>query len=285
MNDFKIIEDEAYRKIFHNGYQQIAKEDSIAPATEPLLSLIVPIYNEEEHLPQFLELLDVLDVGIKKELVFVDDKSKDNSLSVIQNFPFKSKVIIKEQNLNQGKGAAIQKGLELANGTIIGVQDADFEYRMSDISMLLKPLVNDECDVVYGSRYKKNAAQVHRTYHYLINRLLTTLSNLLSGLYLTDMETCYKFFKADVIKNIEITSNRFGFEPEVTAKIARLKVRIFEFPISYHPRNYEEGKKITWKDGIAAFFHITRFNLFSKKESDYRLTLPKKYIPTSKQLL
>lgn len=285
MSEFKNLEDKAYRHIFHNGYKDQSSDTQASPAVEPLLSLIIPIYNEEYHLTRFLSLIDALDVGITKELIFVDDKSKDRSLEILKSYDFKSKVVIFEQTVNQGKGAAIQKGLEIAKGTVIGVQDADFEYRMSDIIALLTPLVNDECDVVYGSRYKKNAAQVHRTYHYLINRLLTTLSNLMSGLYLTDMETCYKFFKADVVKNVKITSNRFGFEPEITAKIARLKVRIFEFPISYHPRNYEQGKKITWKDGIAAFYHIVRFNLFSKHSSDYRATLPKKYIPVDNQIL
>jgi glycosyltransferase involved in cell wall biosynthesis len=267
-----------------HGYRKMTYVNSVKD-TNKLLTLVVPVYNEEGHLQQFLELIDQVQFEIEKELIFVDDCSSDGTLKQLKAFQFKSKVRIIEHTRNLGKGAALRKGLAAAEGDIIGVQDADFEYSLEDIKKLLPPLLNNSCDVVFGSRYKKSSAQVHRTYHYLVNRILTAFSNLLSGLYLTDMETCYKFFKKEIIKNINLTSNRFGFEPEITAKIARLKIRVFEIPISYHPRNYVEGKKISWKDGVAAFFHIFKFNVFASQSKDYGTSLPKRYLPVDKQLL
>lgn len=249
------------------------------------ISLVVPIYNEARHLESFLRQLDQLDIGVPKELVFVDDCSKDESRAILDRFPFRSEHKIIHQPVNGGKGAALRTGIENASGAFIGIQDADFEYDMTDIAQLVSPLIADQCDIVYGSRFKKNASQVHRTFHYLINRFLTILSNALCGLYLTDMETCYKFFRADVIKNIQLTSDRFGFEPEVTAKIARLNVRVREYPISYHPRTYIEGKKITWKDGIAAIWHIVFFNLVASKKDFFKKTMDAKLIPGRYQWL
>jgi glycosyltransferase involved in cell wall biosynthesis len=243
------------------------------------VSLIIPVYNEAGHLLDFLSKLDQLDLGMPKELVFVNDRSTDGSDGIIDKFVFASDVKILHQPQNKGKGAAIHAGIDLATGDFIGVQDADFEYSMSDIKSLLQPLVENKADVVFGSRFKKSGEQVHRTFHYLVNRILTMLSNICSGLYLTDMETCYKFFRRDVITNIKLESGRFGFEPEITAKIAILKLRIFELPISYFPRNYLQGKKITWKDGIAAVRHILYFN-FSVKPSEYlKPTLPERFVP------
>jgi glycosyltransferase involved in cell wall biosynthesis len=249
------------------------------------LSLIIPIYNESSHLEQFLTQIDDLKLAADKELVFVDDCSKDNSFEILSKFKFHSKVIIQKQTKNQGKGAAIRRGFELATGDIIGVQDADFEYSLDDIPSILEPLLAGKADVVFGSRFKKNTLQVHRTFHYLVNRILTMLSNICSGLYLTDMETCYKFFKAEILKNINLESNRFGFEPEITAKVARLKVRMMEVPISYFPRNYMEGKKITWKDGVAALRHILYFNLWQKQDQFFKSTMPPKYLPQGSQWL
>jgi len=248
------------------------------------VSLIIPIYNEEGHLLEFLEKVDVLELPVPKELVFVDDASKDKSAEILKSFKFKSDCKIFVQEQNQGKGAAVRRGISEASGTIIGVQDADFEYKMADIPVLLEPIIADEADVVYGSRFK-SSHQVHRTFHYMVNRFLTMFSNVLSGMYVSDMETCYKFFKAEIIQNLVLTSNRFGFEPEVTAKIARLKLRVSEFPISYFPRNYIEGKKITWKDGVAAMRHILYFNLCAKPENSRKETMPQKYIPNSAQWL
>lgn len=250
-----------------------------SPTKANSISLIIPIYNESGHLPEFLSKVDALKLPAPKELVFIDDASRDKSLEILQSFPFKSKHKILTQEKNRGKGAALHRGIMEATGSIIIVQDADFEYDMDEIPMLVEPLVKDKADVVFGSRFKKDGRQVHRTFHYLINRILTILSNFLSGLYLTDMETCYKAFKAEIIQNINLESKRFGFEPEVTAKLARLKIRVQEYPISYYPRNYLEGKKITWKDGIAALRHILYFNLIVSKRDFFHKNMPEKYIP------
>ena len=249
------------------------------------ISLIIPVYNEADHLESFLQKIDALPLPVSKELVLVDDCSKDKSGEILAGFKFKSAAVIVRQERNRGKGAALRAGIERATGDIIGIQDADFEYRLEDIPQLVQPLLDDRADIVYGSRFKKSNPQVHRTFHYLVNRLLTMISNLFSGLYLTDMETCYKFFRADVIKNIRLESNRFGFEPEVTAKIARLKVRVEELPISYFPRNYLEGKKITWRDGVAALRHILFFNLMAKPKDYFRDSLPRHFIPKDRQWL
>ncbi|MDQ3919448.1 MAG: glycosyltransferase family 2 protein [Acidobacteriota bacterium] len=244
-----------------------------------VVSLVIPVYNEAQHLEKILRVIDELSLPIAKELVIVNDCSTDGSTEIIKNFQFRSPVVFVDQPCNQGKGAAIRAGIERATGDFIGIQDADFEYDPQDIPSLLKPLIDGKADVVFGSRFKKSNYQVHRTFHYLANRLLTLTSNVLSGLYLTDMETCYKFFRADVIKNIRLEADRFGFEPEVTAKIAYLKLRIMELPISYFPRNYIEGKKITWKDGVAALRHIFYFNLVGDKKRSYSDKLPEEYIP------
>lgn len=249
------------------------------------VSLIIPVYNESPHLQKFLEMIDALQLQIEKELVIVDDCSTDNSWEIINNFRFSTSVILDQQERNRGKGAAIRKGIERATGDIIGIQDADFEYETEDISRLLQPIIDRKADLVFGSRFKKSNPQVFRTFHYLINRILTIYSNLCSGLYLTDMETCYKYFSAAVIKNINLESDRFGFEPEVTAKIARLKLRVQELPISYYPRNYIEGKKITWMDGIAAFRHITYFNFFVRKSRCFKKNMPAEFIPPGFNLL
>ena len=156
---------------------------------------------------------------------------------------------------------------------------------MKDLVTLVEPLKTDEADVVFGSRFRKDGKQVHRTFQYLVNRFLTLMSNAVSGLYLTDMETCYKMFRADVIKNVRLESKRFGFEPEVTAKIARLKLRVMELPISYFPRHYVDGKKITWKDGLAALFHILHFNVFAQKGRFFRPGMPKRFLPSGTQWL
>jgi len=241
------------------------------------VSLIIPVFNEAPHLERFLNGIDKLALPLGKELVIVNDCSTDDSAEILANFQFQSPVILINQSRNQGKGAAIRTGIQQATGDFIGIQDADFEYDVDDIPKLLAPLVEGKADVVYGSRFKKTDHQVHRTLHYLGNRTLTMLSNIMSGLYLSDMETCYKFFRADVIKNITLESNRFGFEPEVTAKIARLQLRIMELPISYFPRKYLEGKKITWKDGVAALRHMFYFNLIRKPKDCFHETLPAHY--------
>ena len=248
---------------------------------EHKISLVIPVYNEEGHLLEFLKLIDGLQLKAKKELIIVDDCSKDRSLEILKSFPFQSEYKLIEQPKNQGKGAALNKGIDAATGTIVGIQDADFEYSPDEIPSLIEPLLIDRADIVFGSRFKKTGLQVHRTFHYLINRTLTILSNLCSGLYLTDMETCYKFFKREIIQNIELESKRFGFEPEITAKVAVLKCRVMEIPVSYFPRNYLEGKKITWKDGVAALRHIIHFNFGVKRGSYIKPDMPHRFLPSS----
>ncbi|MCX6109076.1 MAG: glycosyltransferase family 2 protein [Proteobacteria bacterium] len=245
------------------------------------VSLIIPVYNEAQHLKEFLQRVDDLKLQVEKELVIVNDCSTDGSAAILDSFAFRSAHRIIHQAVNQGKGAAIKVGIARATGDIMGVQDADFEYDLRDIPALIQPLLDDRADVVYGSRFKKSGEQVHRTFHYLINRALTILSNFSCGLYLTDMETCYKFFRRDILANVYLDSRRFGFEPEITAKIARLKLRIIELPVSYYPRNYLQGKKISWKDGIAALRHIIHFNFFVKPVSCFGPDLPKRYLPSS----
>lgn len=243
------------------------------------LSLIIPIYNEAEHLDTFLPRVDGADFDVSKELVFVDDCSTDGSGKILEQYPFRSTVVLLRHARNQGKGSALQTGIAAATGTVICVQDADLEYDMGDLVRLIEPILGEQADVVYGSRFRKSTNTVHRTFHYLANRMLTFLSNVFSGLYLTDMETCYKVFRADLIKNFRLQSCRFGFEPEVTAKVARLRVRILEYPISYYPRSRHEGKKISWLDGVAAIWHIIRFNTLVLDADCFTADLPERYLP------
>lgn len=241
------------------------------------ISLIIPIYNEETHLENFLTMIDSMDFGAPKELVLIDDCSKDRSFEILNTFPFKSEKQILRNPANSGKGASLHRGIDAATGDIVAIQDADFEYDPTDLKVLIERILLNQADVVFGSRFKKNTTIVHRTFHYLINRILTLMSNMMCGLYLTDMETCYKVFRAEIIKNINLSSARFGFEPEVTAKVARLKIRIEELPIKYFPRTYLEGKKITWKDGVSALWQIIYFNLFVSKDQFFKPSMPAKY--------
>jgi len=243
-----------------------------------MISLVIPVYNEADHLEKFLQIIDALVLPSGKELVIVNDCSRDRSKEILDSYKFNTPVKLIHHPVNKGKGAALQTGIKEASGDIIGIQDVDFEYDPADLPTLVEALIADKADVVMGSRFKRTN-QVHRTVHYLGNRILTLFSNFCSGLYLSDMETCYKFFRADVLKNITLESDRFGFEPEVVAKVAKLKLRVMEFPISYFPRNYLEGKKITWKDGVAAFRHIVYFNFFRSVKDSFGRDLPERYIP------
>ncbi len=253
--------------------------------SELKLSIVIPIYNEGPSLESFLKVIDDSDPGLEKEIIFVDDGSRDDSKDILERFNFKSKVQRLYQSHNQGKGAALHRGIQAASGDLIMIQDADFEYDVADVPKLMIPLIEGTADVVYGSRFKKGGTQVHRTFHYLVNRILTLMSNILSGLYLSDMETCYKIFRSDILKNINLESKRFGFEPEVTAKVARLKFRMEELPIRYFPRSYLEGKKITWKDGIAAAWQIFKYNCLSDTKTFFKAELPERYKIGSRQWL
>jgi glycosyltransferase involved in cell wall biosynthesis len=253
-----------------------------------LISIVIPVYNEEAHLHKFCETLFSQDYTFPVEFVFIDDGSKDNSFKILNGFKDKEGVVLSQNEVNSGKGFSLAKGINMAKGDVIAIQDADFEYDPSELIGLIEKVLRDEADVIYGSRFKQHSPQVHRTYHYLGNRILTLLSNLFSGLYLTDMETCYKVFKSDLIKGIHLECKRFGFEPEVTAKISKLKVIVHEHAISYHPRNYGDGKKIGWKDGVAAIWFIIKFNLLMgllKKPIMKKDIMPEKYYANGRQWL
>ena len=242
----------------------------------PVLSTVVPVYNEEPHLAAVIERLMASPCPIPREWIFVDDSSKDGSLAILHEAAKTYGFRVIEQKPNQGKGAAVKRGIEATTGDIVMIQDADFEYDPRDVPKLLEPILDGRADVVFGSRFRPNGHQVHRTYHYFVNLFLTTASNLLSGVYLTDMETCYKVFRSDLIKAMILESDRFGIEVELTAKMAKLRPRIHEIPISYYPRTYLQGKKINWKDGVAALAHLVRFNLLTSREESFR-QIPERY--------
>jgi len=225
------------------------------------LSIIIPVYNEKHTIEEVINRVRETDVGMEKEIVIVDDGSKDGTQDVLNNLNFPdTKTFFHAKN--QGKGAALHTGFSNAQGDIILIQDADLEYDPAEYPTLLKPILDGRADVVYGSRFLGGPHRVLFFWHYVGNKLLTTLSNMLSNLNLTDMETCYKVIKKDVLDRITLKSKRFGFEPEITIKLAKLKVKIYEVPISYSGRDYSEGKKIGWRDGIAAIYDILRFKFF-----------------------
>jgi glycosyltransferase involved in cell wall biosynthesis len=225
------------------------------------LSIIIPVYNEKHTIEEVINRVRETDVGMEKEIVIVDDGSKDGTQDVLNNLNFPdTKTFFHAKN--QGKGAALHTGFSNAQGDIILIQDADLEYDPAEYPTLLKPILDGRADVVYGSRFLGGPHRVLFFWHYVGNKFLTTLSNMLSNLNLSDMETCYKVIKKDVLDRITLKSKRFGFEPEITIKLAKLKAKIYEVPISYSGRDYSEGKKIGWRDGIAAIYHILRFKFF-----------------------
>lgn len=242
------------------------------------LSVIVPAYNEENSIAEILET--VANVPPIKEIIVVNDASSDKTKSILVDFeariksghkpPFLSKLHVVNKEINEGKGSAIRTGLTLVTGDIVLIQDADLELNPHEYSKLLEPFHSKyKADVVFGSRFRvEGIIRAHRLWHFLGNKALTWFSNIFTGLYITDMETCYKVFKREVITSFKIESNRFGIDPELTAKAAKIvkkkRLNFYEVPVSYQPRTYSEGKKIKIKDGFIAIFSIIYFNLFSK---------------------
>ena len=225
-----------------------------------VLSVLIPVYNERDTVELILE--QVKAVPVRKEIICVDDCSQDGTSDILQRLKQAGRIdTLIRHEANRGKGAAIRTALAASTGGVVIVQDADLEYDPFDWPDLLEPIIDGRADAVFGSRFLGGPHRVLYYWHSVGNTVLTTFSNMLTNLNLTDMETCYKAMKGDVARALRLTSDRFGFEPEVTARLAQAKVRIFEVPISYSGRTYAEGKKIGWKDGVAAISHIVKFNL------------------------
>lgn len=227
------------------------------------LSIIIPVYNEKATMAQIIKRVEDAPIdNIEKEIIIVDDCSSDGTGEELKKFESRHHVIYRQKN--GGKGAALREGFSVANGDVVLIQDADLEYDPNDYSLLLKPILENKADVVYGSRFVGH--HPHRTlyfWNYLGNKFLTTLSNVFTNLNLTDMEVGYKVFKKEVLRSINLKENGFGFEPEITAKIAKKNFRIYEVGISYSGRTYEEGKKIKFKDALRAVWCVLRYNLFT----------------------
>jgi glycosyltransferase involved in cell wall biosynthesis len=234
-----------------------------------LLSIVIPVYNEKETLAAIVDRVWAVDLtrwGLEKEVVVVDDCSQDGTVATAEDLAEQGVIRLVRHDVNQGKGAALQSGFRSARGDIILIQDADLEYDPEEYPRLLLPILEGKADVVYGSRFM--GGQPHRVlyfWHYLGNRFLTLMSNMFTNLNLTDMETCYKVFRGEILRSIRLQEKRFGFEPEITAKIARTGCRIYEVGISYTGRTYSEGKKINWKDGVRALWCIVKYSTWGKK--------------------
>jgi glycosyltransferase involved in cell wall biosynthesis len=230
-------------------------------APDHKLSVLIPVYNERETILQILDRVRGAPAAIEKEMIVVDDASSDGTADLLRSVD-EGDVAVYFHERNKGKGAAVRTGLRHATGDIILVQDADLEYDPEDYPALLRPILDGRADAVLGTRFAGGEHRVLYYRHYLGNRLITMLSNLLTNLNLSDVEAGYKVFKASVLEGIEIESDRFGLEPELVAKVAKRHCRIYEVPISYRGRTYAEGKKITWKDGLAAVWWVVKYNLF-----------------------
>lgn len=236
-----------------------------------VLSIVVPVFNEENTITDILDSVKEVELynNINKEIILVNDASTDGTDDIIKTYindnPDQG-IVYEVHEINKGKGAALHTGIAKATGDFTIIQDADLEYDPNEYNRLLKPITDGHADVVYGSRFKgSNPHRILFFWHSIGNGVLTFLSNMFTNLNLTDMETCYKVFKSDIVKSLKLKENRFGFEPEVTAKISRIpNIKIYEVGISYYGRSYEEGKKINWKDGVRAIYCIIKYNIFSK---------------------
>jgi glycosyltransferase involved in cell wall biosynthesis len=229
------------------------------------LSIVIAAYNERATLPQLLERVLSVPLAVDREVIVVDDCSTDGTREWLEQTNLPANVRVLYQDRNQGKGAALRTGFGAATGDLVVVQDADLEYDPIEYARLIQPILDDKADVVYGSRF--SGGDSHRVlyfWHAMGNQFLTSLSNVFTDLNLTDMETCHKVFRREVIQRVTIEEDRFGFEPEITAKIAKMRVRIYEVGISYAGRTYEEGKKIGWKDGVHAVWCILKYNMRGK---------------------
>ncbi len=225
------------------------------------LTVVVPVYNEQRTLDEIIRRVQAVD--LEKEIICVDDASKDDSWAILERLArTHANIRIFKHDVNQGKGAAIRTGLAKMEGDIAVIQDADLEYDPKEYFTLIGPIMDGRADVVFGSRFLGGPHRVHLFFHYMANKFLTFVSNVFTNLNLTDMETCYKVMRREVVQRLNLKTNRFGVEPEITAKVARMRARIYEVPISYSGRDFSEGKKIGWKDGIPALWAILKFNLW-----------------------
>src|SRR5262245_30819878 len=227
----------------------------------PLLSILMPVYNEANTILEIINRIEAVSLGnVRKELIIVDDASKDGTREILDDMRKASPHEVYFHAQNMRKGAALRTALTYATGDIIIIQDADLEYDPAEYAELIKPILNGRADVVYGSRLSgAKVARAFNFWHFVGNKMLTLITNVLYNSILSDMETCYKVFRADVIKNIQIKSNRFDFEPEITAKVLKRKHKLYEAPISYYGRDFSEGKKITWRDGFAAVWALVKY--------------------------
>jgi glycosyltransferase involved in cell wall biosynthesis len=223
------------------------------------LSVVIPAYNEKDTIREIVQRVRL--TPYEKEIIIVDDFSRDGTRDILKELEREPDIRVFYHAMNQGKGAALRTGFAKAEGDVVIVQDADLEYDPAEYEKLLDPIAAGKADVVYGSRFAGGPHRVLYFWHAVANRALTIFSNMMTNLNLTDMETCYKVFRREIIQKVDIRSNRFGVEPEITAKIARMGVRVYEIPISYHGRSYTEGKKIGWKDAISAFYCIIKYKL------------------------